>query len=48
MAENKGARNTMVFVAVIVAVVATVAANLLADKKFARIDLTNFAGSCCG
>jgi len=40
MATNKTARDTMVFVIVIIAACVTVFANLLADKKFARIDLT--------
>ena len=40
MATNKTARDTMVIVAVVVAVCVTIFANLLADKKFGRIDLT--------
>jgi ABC-type uncharacterized transport system involved in gliding motility auxiliary subunit len=40
MATNKASRDSMVVVAVVVALVVTVMANLLADKKFARVDLT--------
>ena len=40
MATNKTARDTMVIVAIVVAVCVTIFANLLADKKFGRLDLT--------
>src|SRR5438477_11798935 len=40
MAINKASRDTMVIVAVVVAVCVTIFANLLADKKFGRLDLT--------
>ena len=41
MATNKSTRDVMVIAAVTIAVVLTVMANLLADRKFVRIDLTN-------
>ncbi len=40
MATNKASRDSMVVIAVIVAACVMILANLLADKKFARIDLT--------
>ncbi|HYG73546.1 MAG TPA: GldG family protein [Planctomycetota bacterium] len=41
MATNKSARDTIVLIAVVVAFMVTVMANLLADRKFARWDLTS-------
>ncbi|MFH0939932.1 MAG: Gldg family protein [Planctomycetota bacterium] len=41
MATNKSARDTLVLIAVVIAFAVTVMANLLADRKFARIDLTS-------
>jgi len=41
MATNKNARDTVVLVAVVIAFTVTVMANLLADRKFARMDLTS-------
>jgi ABC-2 type transport system permease protein len=41
MATNKGARDLMAVAAVVIVLVVTVAANLLADRKFARLDLTS-------
>jgi ABC-type uncharacterized transport system involved in gliding motility auxiliary subunit len=40
MAINKSARDSMVVIAVIAAFAVTVMANLLADRKFVRLDLT--------
>ena len=41
MATNKKTRDTIAIAAVLVALVVTVMANLLADRKFARLDLTS-------
>lgn len=41
MATNKKARDTLAVAAVAVALVSVVMANLLADRKFARLDLTS-------
>jgi ABC-type uncharacterized transport system involved in gliding motility auxiliary subunit len=40
MATNKSARDTMVVVAVVVAFAIVIMGNLLADRKFTRVDLT--------
>lgn len=41
MATNKSTRDAIVTVAVVIAVAVTIMANLLADRKFARLDLTS-------
>ncbi|HEY3324320.1 MAG TPA: GldG family protein [Planctomycetota bacterium] len=41
MATNKNTRDSVVLAAIVVAAVITVTANLLADRKFGRIDLTS-------